>query len=150
MGTHDFAITYLFEPLGITNYEWETDPEGTPIGGWGLWLTTRDLAKLGYLYLKEGRWADQRVIPADWVRKSAQETIQVDQHLEPWSLGYGYGWWVHEIGAYAAHGRGGQFIFVIPDLDLVVVITSWLEGGDFVDAELLVRDFIMPAVVSSN
>jgi CubicO group peptidase (beta-lactamase class C family) len=148
MDTLDFARKYLFDPLGISDVEWETDPSGIPIGGWGLQLRPRDLAKLGYLYLNEGAWDGQQIIPADWVRESTQKRVRVEEHLEPWDLHYGYGWWLHEFGAYAAHGRGGQFIFVIPDLDVVVVFTSWLPESEFVQPELLIRDFIVPAVIS--
>jgi CubicO group peptidase (beta-lactamase class C family) len=148
MSTLDFARKYLFDPLGIFDVEWETDPSGIPIGGWGLWMRPRDMAKLGYLYLNDGIWDGQQIIPVDWVRKSTEKHFQVEEPLEPWDLYYGYGWWLHEFGPYAAHGRGGQFIFVIPDLDMVVVFTSGLEESDFVQPELLINDFIIPAVIS--
>jgi CubicO group peptidase (beta-lactamase class C family) len=145
--TLDFAREHLFDPLGISDVEWETDSSGIPIGGWGLWMRPRDMAKLGYLYLNEGVWDGQQVIPADWVRESTEPRLQVEEVLEPWDLYYGYGWWVHEFGAYAAHGRGGQFIFVFPDLEVVVVFTSSLPESKFVEPELLIRDFVVPAVI---
>jgi CubicO group peptidase (beta-lactamase class C family) len=106
------------------------------------------MAKLGYLYLKEGMWDRQPVVPAAWVRASVEPRVAVADAQEPWGLHYGYGWWVHELGAYAAHGRAGQFIFVLPDLDMLVVFTSELEGADFVQPELLLRDYIIPAAAS--
>jgi len=145
-----FAGEHLFGPLGIRpgDTRWETDPHEFSIGGWGLYLTPRDMAKLGYLYLKEGTWEGRQVVPAAWVRASVEPRVAVDDAQEPWGLHYGYGWWVHELSAYAAHGRAGQFIFVLPDLDMVVVFTSELEGTDFIQPELLLRDYIIPAAAS--
>ena len=148
ISTLDFARKYLFDPLGISDVEWETDPSGIPVGGWGLWMRPRDMAKLGHLYLNEGAWDGRQIIPVDWVRESTEEHLQVEEPVEPWDLYYGYGWWLHGFGAYAAHGRGGQFVFVIPDLDVVVVFTSWLPESEFVQPELLIRDFVVPAVIS--
>jgi CubicO group peptidase (beta-lactamase class C family) len=146
-----YAQEHLFGPLGMRpgDTRWETDRGGFSIGGWGLYMTPRDMAKLGYLYLKEGIWDGQSIVPAAWVRASVEPRVAVDDAQEPWGLHYGYGWWVHELGAYAAHGRAGQFIFVLPDLDMLVVFTSELEGADFVQPELLLRDYIIPAATGS-
>jgi CubicO group peptidase (beta-lactamase class C family) len=174
MSTLEFAQRYLFGPLGIDDADvyWESDPKGVSIGGWGLWLAPRDLAKIGALYLNDGRWEGQQVVPAGWVRDSVERRIQVQDPLEPWDLHLGYGWWLHDleataahgqgmsaahgqgahaasgIDAYAAHGQGGQFLFVVPDLDLVVVFCSGLAASEFVQPELLLRDYIHPAASS--
>ncbi len=149
--TWSFAYKNLFKPLGIdlADMYWESDPNNIPSGGWGLWLRPGDLAKIGYLYLHEGAWDGQQLVPVDWVRTSTQPHIQVDEPLEPWDLQLGYCWWLHQPGFYGAHGAGGQFIFVIPEQQMVVVFTSGLKESEFIQPELLVRDFIMPAAVST-
>lgn len=121
----DFADQYLFQPLGITDYEWETDPDGTPIGGWGLSLTPRDMARLGALYLNEGTWGGVQIISPGWVKAATTARVQTGGRL-----GYGYQWWIYDTyNAYTALGRDGQAIFVSPDLDLIVVTTAEMRGG---------------------
>jgi len=116
----------LFEPLGITGAAWDTDAAGTPIGGWGLKLTPREMAKLGYLYLSGGRWDGRQIVSTDWVKTATRKHTSTDSEL-----GYGYQWWIYPSwGAYAALGRYGQTIFVVPNLDLIVVTTAQVEGHD--------------------
>ena len=165
-----FARAKLFGPLGIHTehafqpiavafptpaekraYErakvaWVTDPQGYHSGFAGLQLPARDLAKLGYLYLNGGRWDGVQVVPAGYVRASTQR----QSHPPPGGRfdGYGYQWWVtseHGHPSFVAVGLGGQFIQVIPDLDLVVVITSDAANGRD-DAQQLVGEAIIPAV----
>jgi CubicO group peptidase (beta-lactamase class C family) len=107
---------------------WPTDPQGYHLGFAGLRLPARDLAKLGYLYLNGGRWDGTQVVPADYVAASTRP--QSDPSQGPGD--YGYQWWVtNETGhdSFRAVGFGGQLIQVIPDLDLVVVITSDADQG---------------------
>ena len=129
--------------------KWETDPSGIPIDGWGLWMRPQDMAKLGYLYLRQGVWDGQQITPASWIKASTQPYFQIDEPLEPWELTYGYGWWLHEYDAYGAHGAGGQFITVLPNLDVVVVFTGDLLESEFIQPELLVREYVIPAVLSA-
>ncbi len=118
--TRDFAQKVLFEPLGITKYRWEVDSKGIPIGGWGLALTPREMAKLGYLYLHQGEWDGQQIVSSQWVEKATQKHIDTDDELD-----YGYQWWINpRLGAYMALGRFGQTIFVLPDADLIFVTTA--------------------------
>jgi len=120
----DFAEETLFQPLSIEPQFWEADPQGHNWGGYGLRMTTRDLAKLGYLYLNAGQWGDAQLVSADWI---AQSTRKQRDGGPPLGVGYGYLWWVPTVGehdAYAAFGRGGQLLLVIPELDTVVVITA--------------------------
>ena len=142
MDATEFAEKYLFEPLGIRDYTWETDAQGIPIGGWGLHITARDMAKFGYLFLHEGQWDGKQIVSAEWVK--AATSRQVD---ESGRLDYGYQWWVDEgQGAFAALGRGGQMIYVVPALDLIVVTTADMNGNhDPLFA--LIDEFIIPAVV---
>jgi CubicO group peptidase (beta-lactamase class C family) len=169
-GTLAFARARLFGPLGIASarapepvfvahpsqaalkaYErapvaWPTDPQGYHLGFGGLKLPSRDLAKFGYLYLNGGRWDTTQVVPADYVAASTRphSTPPPDFPAES----YGYQWWVtSQAGhpSFLAVGNGGQLIQVIPDLDLVVVITSDATQNRN-DAGALVGQAIIPAV----
>jgi CubicO group peptidase (beta-lactamase class C family) len=136
----DYAQERLFEPLGISDVYWETDHSGLPIGGWGLMLTPRDMARFGYLYLQNGFWDGQQVVPEDWVRAS----VEAGREVAP-GLDYGYQWWIlPELNAFNASGLYGQEIYVIPDLDMVVVFTAHVLNPDFMDD--LVEHWIIPAV----
>jgi len=141
MNTRDFAEQTLFEPLGIKNAKWDTDSNGIPIGGWGLQITPRDMAKLGYLYLREGKWDGQQIVSAGWVENATQKHTATDG-----DMGYGYQWWTYpSLEAYTALGRDGQTIFVIPGSDLVIVTTA--EVGDHDPIFQIIEDYIVPAVV---
>jgi CubicO group peptidase (beta-lactamase class C family) len=135
----DFAKASLFQPLGIRDTTWERNPEGEAIGGWGLNLTARDMAKLGYLYLHGGEWNGKQVVSRAWVEKATTKHIDTDGRL-----GYGYQWWIYPThNAFAALGRDGQTIFVIPDLDIIVVTTAQIAGHDPVFT--LIDNYIIPA-----
>jgi CubicO group peptidase (beta-lactamase class C family) len=164
-----FARAQLFAPLGIaadhaleqtirhwppTQAElaafgqapvaWPRDPQGYHLGGVGLKLPARDLAKFGYLYLNGGRWDRTQVVPAAYVAASTRP--QSEPSMGPGD--YGYHWWVtNETGhdSFRAMGFGGQLIQVIPDLDLVVVITCDPNQASF-DAPNLVGETIVPAI----
>lgn len=120
MTTLEFARQYLFEPLGIKGAIWEGDPQGY-IRGWGdLHLYPQDAAKIGYLFLANGIWEGEQIVPADWAEQAV--TSQVNAGDDD----YGYGWWINE-GSFSASGRGGQKVFVVPSLNAIVVTT----GGGF-------------------
>jgi CubicO group peptidase (beta-lactamase class C family) len=150
LNTRDFAQLYLFDPLGISDIKWKTDLNDIPKGGWGLAMKPRDMAKLGYLYLNQGLWDGRQIIPAEWIKATTERHIQVPEPLEPWDLYMGYLWWLHEDGPYAAHGMKGQFIYVIPESDLVVVFTSNITDAKFAQPQLLIRDYIIPAVTATR
>jgi CubicO group peptidase (beta-lactamase class C family) len=140
----DFAQAFLFEPLGIARPDWMTDPEGYTTGAHGLSLRARDLAKFGYLYLNRGQWDGRQVVPAAWVDESTRRQVSGGF---PQGEDYGYLWWTTaEAGhpAYFAAGYGGQYVEVIPALDMVVVITSAMDDLH-VENRRLVADFIVPA-----
>ena len=139
MNTRDFAEQVLFKPLGISNVNWDTDAARIPIGGWGLQLTPYDMAKLGYLYLRDGKWEGQQIVPAKWVESATQRHTATDS-----DLGYGYQWWTYpSLEAYAALGRYGQTIFVIPKSDLVIVTTAGMDNHD--EIFQLIERYIFPA-----
>ena len=140
-----FANEHLFGPLGITDVQWPSNPHGITIGWSDLHMTPHDMARIGYLYLNEGMWNGDQVVSADWVQASTREHISAT--LED---GYGYQWWVNDSGIYMALGYAGQFIFVIPEKDMVVVFVSDLAERDFFVPWNLLNDFIIPAARSSE
>jgi len=147
MNTEAFAKSRLFAPLGIKDWHWQTDPQGISTGGYGLWLRPRDMAKLGYLYLNDGKWDHGQIVPAEWVTESIRKHIEAGA---PWlSDGYGYHWWVDGQGYYMALGFGGQFIVALPDRNLIMVTTSSLSPNDFFMPETLLKDFILPGSQAS-
>lgn len=137
-----FAKKHLFEPLGISDVSWESDSDGvcTPIG---LQMTSHDLAKFGHLYLNDGVWDGQQIVPAEWVARSTQRYTSTGCNL-----GFGYQWWIHGFGAYAAQSGRAQS-FAVQDLGLLTVSTSQ-AGGGYALIGGLVEYFIMPAVESSE
>lgn len=143
--TLTFARENLFKPLGITDVYWGADASGIPVGGSDLRLTPRDMAKFGYLYLRNGAWEGRKIVPAEWVKASTVKHVETNDD----ALDYGYQWWVYPDGSFCAHGLGGQYIFVHPDRDLVVVFTSWLTGSDTEQPPALMNTFIVPAARSA-
>jgi CubicO group peptidase (beta-lactamase class C family) len=140
-----FAEEHLFGPLGISDVVWPSNPRGISIGWGEMRMRPHDMAKIGYLYLKEGQWEGEQVVPADWVAVSTRKHI--DATLQD---GYGYQWWVTDDGVYMALGYAGQFIFVVPEKDMVVVFTSQLEESEFYTPQRLLDDFVIPAARSSG
>ena len=99
-------------------------------GGNGIWMTTSDMAKFGQLFLNEGQWEGQQVVPASWV----EESTSLQYQRNTGSADYGYQWWVRTFGAqdydaFFAQGHAGQYIFVVPQLQLVVAFTSDYTGA---------------------
>jgi CubicO group peptidase (beta-lactamase class C family) len=139
MSALDFAHEVLFPPLGITDTYWDASPEGINYGYSHLFLQPEDMAKFGYLYLHGGEWEGEQIVPSEWVENSTQEHISAT--LQD---GYGYQWWIDDAGYYMALGYNGQFIFVLPDLDMVVVIVSDRYEGDFEAPEYLLTEYIIP------
>ncbi len=132
----EFARLNLFEPLGIHDFMWEKDPQGY-YDGWGdLSLFPEDMAKIGFLFLHKGQWDGKQVVSRQWVEDAT--TVKVDT---PDGNGYGYGWWIDPAveSAYRADGRGGQYIIVLPEWNMVVVTT----GGGFL------MDDIAPYLIAS-
>ncbi len=111
----------LFAPLGITRYFWETCPMGITKGGWGLFLCTEDMAKLGQLYLQKGKWNGQQIIPEFWVEVS---TARHKESIEG-TYGYGYQIWMEaRRGSFEFNGMLGQNVIVYPDMNMVIVTNA--------------------------
>ena len=138
-----FAEKHLFSSLGISDVEWPSNPQGITIGWGELRMRPHDMAKIGYLYLNKGQWDGKQIVPSAWVKVSTRKHISAT--LQD---GYGYQWWVADHGVYMALGYAGQFIFVLPEQDMVVVFTSNLEERDFYVPQELLNDFVIPAVKS--
>ncbi len=126
MALPDYARRKLFAPLGITDWEWQEDLRGRPLAFAGLRLRPRDLATIGQLVLQRGRWQGRQLVPAGWIDESLLPRVATGDGLD-----YGYQWWsgiVDAAGAsrrwHAGFGNGGQRLFVVPSLELVVVVTA--------------------------
>jgi len=143
MNTFEFIQKYLFGPLEISDVKWETSPAGISVGYGDMSLRPHDMAKIGWLYLNNGRWGDQQLVPEKWVADSTRKHISATLFD-----GYGYQWWVTPGKYYAAVGYNGQFIFVVPAKNMVVVFTSDLDQADFFIPEKLLKRYVIPAVVS--
>jgi CubicO group peptidase (beta-lactamase class C family) len=140
MSLKAYAEEHLFAPLGVEPGEWGQDAEGHNNGCGDLHLTARDAAKFGLLYLDDGVYEGDQIVPADWVHDSLQ-TYSVNEAFTKRvgrfrDIGYGYQWWSANAGGHHvnfAWGHGGQLIVLVDDFDLVVVTTSypfWLEHND--------------------
>lgn len=126
MGLRELAGSALFEPLGIRDWEWIADPHRRPLAFAGLRMRPRDLAKIGRLMLDHGRWQGRQIVPAEWVEASMRPRIETGDGLQ-----YGYQWWAGQVDWHgqklpwaAGFGNGGQRLFVVPGLDLAVVVTA--------------------------
>ena len=128
MSLEAYASQKLFAPLGITDVEWEMFPSGYPNGGAGIDLHARDLAKIGQLFLQNGMSGAAQVIPSAWIEEATTPKHGSMGTFGPLNgLSYGYLWWTDTFDGnpvYFAWGYGGQFIFVAPHLELVVVTTT--------------------------
>ncbi len=156
MSTLEFANQYLFKPIGINVKKWDRSPEGFYGGGASLYLTPQDMARFGYLYLNNGKWGGIEIISKEWVEKSTTKQVLSDK-----GQGYGYLFWMYDNNAivddktyytYAAVGAEGQYIVVVPDLNLVAVITAnentrSKDGSDTAD---IIWDYVIPSVIDSE
>ena len=131
--TAEYAEEHLFSPLGIQDYHWKTDPQGLPDTEGGLYLAAEDLARVGVLYLQDGVWEGERLLPEGWVAAAtARQVDDIAPNNPNWNWGYGYQWWrldASGLDVWAGLGFGGQNLIVIPDRGLVGVINSWNVFG---------------------
>lgn len=146
----DYLRPRLFQPLGITGVDWETDPAGINSGGWGFRIRTEDLAKFGQLYLQKGKWKGKQVLPAAWVEEATTKKIEQTPELSQaakdssdWRQGYCYQFWRSRHNTYRGDGAFGQYILVFPEQDAVIAITS--ETGDMQGELTLVWEHLLPA-----
>jgi CubicO group peptidase (beta-lactamase class C family) len=144
---------YLFDPLGVTDFEWQMMPNDVVFASGDLRLRPRDIAKFGQLFLDMGRWDEEEVVSEEWVGSATARHVGPDGP-HGWADGYGYGWWHWDLPSggevyqtYQASGWGGQWIVVVPEHDMVVVST----GGNYFQAEAMpiqriLTDHVFPAL----
>ncbi len=151
--TWALARRWLGEPLGIAIPQWERDPQGIYLGGNQMAMSPRGMARFGELYRMGGVIDGRRILPERWIDRSWTPATR-----SPWSgQQYGYGWFITEARGhpiYYAWGYGGQMIYVVPSLDLTVVMTSGTDvarGSDHIDALMrLLTDGIIPAATAER
>ncbi len=119
----EFCKERIFDPMGIKRVFWESCPQSITKGGWGLFMRAEDMAKLGQLYLQNGMWNGQQIVPEDWVKESTSHQIETGKDDREY---YGYQIWISDDrpGSYAYNGMLGQNVFVYPDIDMVVVTNA--------------------------
>jgi len=116
----DFAMEHLFEPIGVDYPYWPFDKTNVNNGASDLGITSRDMARFGYLFLNNGSWDGVQIISEDWCQQSVSNQVAVTPEI-----GYGYGWWLSPgLNMYSARGTGSQYITVIPDYDIIMVATG--------------------------
>jgi len=145
----NFASKYLFEPLEIKNFQWSISPKGRAWLAGNAKMTPRDMAKFGYMVLNRGRWGKKQIVSQEWIRESV-----VKHAVSRFGWGYGYLWWTgktfinnQEIKAFWAAGNGGNYIFILPRLDMVAVFT----GGNYsnileVQVFGMLFNYLIPAI----
>ena len=139
----------LFEPLGIVGARWESCPSGINTGGWGLNVRTEDIAKFGQLYLQDGVWEGERLLPEGWVAAaSAKQVPNGDEPASDWAQGYGFQFWRCRDGIYRGDGAFGQYCIVMPEQDAVLAITAGVR--DMQGVLNLVWDRLLPALGSGS
>jgi CubicO group peptidase (beta-lactamase class C family) len=147
----DFAQAALFKPLGIESVKWQYQPLGGAMTGGGLLLRSRDLLKLGQLYLNGGRWQGRQVISEAWVRRSVSAHANAREDTD-----YGYLWWLQtfhvngrSVPTYGMYGTGGNKLYVLPDQGIVVLVTTtnFKVAGAGALTDKLFTSQIVPAVL---
>ena len=149
----DYLNEKLFIPLDIDYPRWDESPQGINTGGWGLYLKTEDLAKMGQFLLQQGNWNGQQLLPASWIKEATasqieslpagvrRENLTMQAADSDWLQGYGYQMWRCRHNAVRADGARGQFIILLPENDTVIVLTA---EQDDMQAEInLVWDYFL-------
>jgi CubicO group peptidase (beta-lactamase class C family) len=154
MSLLDFANEYLFDPLNVQGGLWEKMASGYYFASGGIYLRPRELTKIGYLFLNEGSWDNSQIITKEWISESIAPHIQTDD-LIPQSDSYGYQWWIMDFHAnnqsyecFFAAGWGDQFMFIFPNLEMIITINS----GNFAGAVNMsiigfVEKYILPGLL---
>ncbi len=129
----EFGKENLFDKMDIDSIKCETSPEGVTDGGNGYTLTEYDFAKFGLLYLNNGKWDKEELISSTWIKESTKVQVERGSLAD-----YGYQWWIRDVGnnnyhCYYAQGFGGQFLFVVPDQNLIITFTSNYNSDDYSD-----------------
>lgn len=156
--TLDFANENFFGPCGFDVRNWLKDPQGNYFGGNDIYLTTRDMAVLGLIYMNNGKLDGKQIVPGDWAAKSL--VTYSGSSTIPWGnlnkVGYGYLWWLGEVNGYKIFtgiGHGGQFVFCVPQLNLIIATQSFPDS-DWATADQqergvlnIIASYILPAAL---
>jgi len=157
MNTADYARTYLLRPIGITGDKWYRGfPDLLPHTGGGLFMSTRDLARVGYLVLRRGKWNATQIVPEAWITESTRPLVTPTYRLGGRQSSYGYLWWIYTLDGgtpdasttdkvIAAAGAMGQYLFIVPKYDLVVAINAGISNGPDPAIDMIFRT-IIPAM----
>jgi len=150
----DFANQYLFYPMQITTALWWRSPTGLPVGGSGLFLRTRDMAKFGQLFIDDGAWQGEQLISAEWIADSVVRRVDISSWATN-SEAYGFQWWLDDLNykgqtveTWVTAGYGGQYIFCVPSLDLVVAFTghNYENGPGIANLYTMMEQYILAAI----
>lgn len=155
----DYLYPRLFQPMGIDKPEWQESPQGINTGGWGLFLKTEDLAKMGQLLLNKGCWNGRQLIPSDYVAEATSYQVpsvpagvkpgqEIEKNLtlesSDWVQGYGYQTWQCRHHGFRADGANGQYIIVIPEKNAVIATTA--NVGDMQAEINYIWLYLLPAL----
>ena len=153
MNTADFAETYLFGPLNINAEHWGRDNQGIYCGGYNVYLTPREMARFGLLYEHGGNLDGNQIVP-EWFVDDSLSPHVLNAYTDTYD--YGYYWWLRQLDGYdtyIAWGWGGQFIYIIPDLDLMFVSTENTAGPDGVreiDVNSFLSQYVIPSITDQS
>ena len=148
LSAENFAVKYLLEPLEIKDFFWKKTPKNLTDTESGLYLSSRDFAKIGLLYLNNGMWNNRQIVPEDWINQTVTPAIETG-----FSNGnaYGFQWWLHkyEKGSdkimYCGSGYGGQYLLIFPEYDLVAVFTGW----NVFDVERPAKEYLASRILNA-
>jgi CubicO group peptidase (beta-lactamase class C family)/predicted glycoside hydrolase/deacetylase ChbG (UPF0249 family) len=152
----DYLYPRLFRPLGIVGARWDESPQGIHTGGWGLYLKTEDLAKMGLFILQKGKWNGRQLLPEAWFNEATASHIaslpagRRPEQITPktkevdWLQGYGYQMWRSRHNSFRADGANGQYILILPEKDAVIVTTANIR--DMQDELNLIWKYLLPAL----
>ena len=125
LSVNEFLTPRLYEPLGIEEPMWETNQDGIEAGGWGMYLKTEDMAKFMLCYCDGGKFGGKQVIPAWWAKEASKQQVDNSIEIQPDNkAGYGYHFWLNQIGGFRADGMFSQHGLALPAYDAVIITTS--------------------------
>lgn len=128
---------HVLEPLGIEDVTWQHNADGEPLTAHGVWMRPRDLAKLAELVHRRGSFGGSQLVPSEWLDEACREQSDAGNNPGVRDFRYGYYFWiVPELGGYSTWGHGGNFMLVVPEAELVLVLTSMPDAGGEIGAEL--------------
>jgi len=157
-GMHKYLRKNLFDPMGFGESHWNVDfwNVNIPLGGWGLYLSAYDMARLGQLYLQNGVWQGKQLVPSAYVKEATSKQIDNSSRVDvtendqwwverpDWAAGYGYQFWQNSFGGFRADGMMGQYVVVLPELDVVIVMTSCHDEMEI--PMIAIKNHLLPEV----